>query len=319
MFWFVIAIIAALIGVIMIAKRRVDTDSGKLNIVGFGVILIVIAFGLFAVSGLKHVPGRNIGIPSTFSQVGATAYGPGYHETWDPFLNLTDATETIQVTTFTGCWGQYCTSDKQPRGNCLEVRIGGQQTACVDVTIKWQMNKSTAGRMYLDYANQEDNLVHAVRDYLVTPELRKAENDQLDAYNPILDSSSQVPGAGGGSLSSGKNTNSQYLAFANKVVEQVTKELGSQVTVLSVVQPLAYYNASTESFLHQIQNKAAEDQVALEQQKVNADTKTAFDKLGNPTVAQLINLCLNSTAPHAAGWTCWPGAGSNLAISSNSK
>lgn len=305
MFWLVLAVLLVVVGIILIAMKEVkssDRGGTPTSVRGIGILLIGLAFAFFAVGGVKHVPARNIGIPSSFSQVGADAYGPGYHETWKPWLNLTDATETIQTTAFTGCWGQYCTSDKQPRGNCLEVRIGGQQTACVDVTVKWQMNKATAGKMYLDYANQEDNLVNAVRDFLITQELHKAENTQLDGYNPITDAKDL-----------GTGSNSQYLTFANLVETQVARDLGSQVHIVSVNQPLAYYTASTEQFLHQIQNKAAEDQVAILQQKVNADQKLALSNLGQPTTAQLQYLCVTSTVVHAAGWSCF-GGNSQIAV-----
>src|SRR6185437_13285615 len=124
---FVIAVLV-LVGIGLIVKKSVGEGNDKTGVRGIGILLIVLSFGLFFIGGLKHVPSRSIGIPSSFSQVGSKAYGPGYHETWKPWLNLTDATETIQKTQFSGCWGQYCTSPNQPRGYCLEVRIGGQQT-----------------------------------------------------------------------------------------------------------------------------------------------------------------------------------------------
>jgi hypothetical protein len=317
--WLALSAVFAIIGIALVIRRRISPKKRgdePTSVVGLGVLLIVIAAGFFLVGGIKHVPARNIGIPSSFSNVSADAYGPGYHETFQPWLNLTDATETIQTTVFSGCWGQYCTSPNEPRGNCLEVRLGGQQTACVDVTVKWRMNKLTAGQQFLNYANQDNNLVSAVKDNLIIPELRNAENEQLDTYNPILDSSNATPTPVSSTTTPANTGNSQYLTFAHKVEAQVTKDLGNEVTIITVIQPLAYYNASTENFLHQIQNKAAEYQVAIEQQNVNSATKTAFNDLGNPTLPQLIELCLKSTEPHAAGWSCFPGSNSGLAISS---
>jgi len=299
---FAIAVLV-LVGIGLIVKKSVGEGNDKTGVRGIGILLIVLSFGLFFIGGLKHVPSRSIGIPSSFSQVGSKAYGPGYHETWKPWLNLTDATETIQKTQFSGCWGQYCTSPNQPRGYCLEVRIGGQQTACVDVTVKWRMNKQTAGQQYLNYANQDDNLVDAVRDNEIIPELHTAENTELDGYNPITDAKQLGTGA-----------NSQYLTFANLVEQKVKDDLGTQVQIISVNQPLAYYTASTETFLHQIQNKAAEDQVAILHQKVNSDQKLALENLGTPTLAQLEYLCVTSTVVHAAGWTCF-GGNSSIAVS----
>lgn len=307
MFWFILAIVLALAGIALIFIKAVQSEDGKkTSTVGIGIAVLVIAFLSFFVGGIKHVPARNIGIPTTFSNVQTNAYGPGYHVTWQPWKSLVDAPETIQTTKFEGCQGQYCTDPSQPRGNCLEVRIGGQQTACVDVTVQWRINPNGAGTLYNNYANQDDNLTDAIRDFLIDRELRTVENTDMDAYNPILDAQN----IGGGS------SNSTFLQFASQIQTQMQTDLGTDVTVIKVLQPLAYYTASTESFLHQIQNKSAEDQVAILQQKVNSDTAVALHNLGTPTADQLLYLCLTSVVPHAAGWNCdlFGGSSSNTAV-----
>lgn len=301
--------IFALVGVALVLIRKIEGDTRKgesdIHVRWIGVAFLIFAFILYGVGGLKHVPQRQIGIPSSFSNIQSDAYGAGYHVTWQPWINLTDVPETVQTTTFEGCWGAYCTDPSQPRGNCLEVRIGGQQTACIDVTVQWRVYRQTAGKLYNDYAGQDGNLITAARDYLVERDLRTVENTVLDGYNPITDQQNIATGS-----------NSLFLTFANQVKTEVQADLGSEVQVVALLQPLAYYGASTEGFLHTIQNTYAQDTIAKEQQVVNADRAAAFVKLGNPTLAQLIDLCLTSTVPHAAGWNCWPGSTSGLAISS---
>lgn len=287
---------------IWIGKLEGDRGQSDVHLRPVGVAMLIFAAILYTIGGIKHVPTRNIGIPSSLSNVGANAYSAGYHLTFQPWINLTDVPETYQTVNFEGCQGQYCTSPDQPRGNCLEVRIGGQQTACVDVTVQYQVNRNGAGTLYNHYAGQDGTLTTAIRDYLIDRELRTVENTDLDAYNPILDAKNFAAGGQAGA-------NSQFLKFASEIQGQMQQDLGSDITVVKVLQPLAYYTASTEGFLHQIQDKAAQDQVEIEQQQVNLDTKTALANLGTPTVAQLEYLCLTSTAPRPPGWTCNFGAG----------
>lgn len=309
MFWFVLSIICVIAAIAIQLLKPFGTEKDPHGSRAVVIALAIVAFGLFAWGGVKHVPARNIGIPNTFSNVSTDAVGPGYHETWEPWRSYIDVPETIQTTNFEGCWGQYCTSADQPRGNCLEVRIGEQQTACVDVTVQWQVNKDGAGTEYNNYVGQDGTLISAIRDYQIDRELRTVENTDMDGYSPILDAQNFTAKPGStcsdGTVSTtAKPCQSQFLTFAGEIDKQMQTDLGSDITIVKVLQPLAYYTASTEAFLHSIQNKAAEDQVQIEQQKVNSDTAIALKNLGTPTIEQLEYLCLTSTAEHAAGWTC---------------
>ena len=94
------------------------------------------------ISGLKSVPVKNIGVPHSYGSVHGGNYAPGIHETWTPWLHLTDINETVQTTTFEG-------------DNCLQVRVGGKQSACADITIQWQILPGAAG-LFSDYAKEGD-------------------------------------------------------------------------------------------------------------------------------------------------------------------
>ena len=78
----------------------------------------------------------------------------------------------MQTTTFEG-------------DDCLQVRVGGQQSACADITIQWQILPS-AGSLFSDYANQGD-LMAEVQNAVVIRELKQVVNEMLGDYNPITD------------------------------------------------------------------------------------------------------------------------------------
>lgn len=208
-------------------------------------------------------------------------YDPGSHQTWLPWEHIVDVDETIQQLKFEGCWGPYCSIPGEQRGNCLEVRIGGQQTACADVTVQYQVWKTAAGSLYSDYANQGD-LMSTIKDNLVERSLRTAMNNVLDAYNPITDTAALT----------GTATNSTYSSFQPQVTDQMRSDIGEQIDVRIVFMPLLHYDTQTQARLNQIQATYASDQIALEQINVNRDQAAAYQKLGNPTETDLIQTCL---------------------------
>jgi hypothetical protein len=133
---FVLAIIIGIIGLAMALLARLakgTTEYGKsfdarAGTRATGIVLMILAFLVFAVSGLKSVPTKNIGIPVAFGKITGQPFAAGIHETWTPWLHLADVSKRVQTTTF---------EVNQKTGNGgLDVRIGGQQTAQLDLTIQ---------------------------------------------------------------------------------------------------------------------------------------------------------------------------------------
>jgi hypothetical protein len=150
MFFFVLGIIVALIGLgfvfIAPATTREANQVKATRIIG--AVLVVIAFLFYAAGGIKSVPVKSIGVATSFGAVDGAPLTSGPHETWAPWKSVNVVDETIQTTTFEGCQGQFCEKGDEvgqtvpPAGDsgsstapCLEVRIGGQQEGCLDVTI----------------------------------------------------------------------------------------------------------------------------------------------------------------------------------------
>lgn len=313
--WFIIGIILAIAGLVLVigAKAFVREGSSPTGLRVLGVFLIVLFLPCFALAGLKSVPVKNVGVPQSFGAVHSGFYSPGIHETWDPFVHLTDVNETVQTTTFeTGS-----VPGQQPCQGGLAVRIGGQQAACADVTIQWQVLPSAAGLLFSDYANSttvdpvtgksvSGDLMTVITDAVVVRELKQVVNDQLGDYNPITDVQS-VTGA--------NNATSQFTGFGGIILKTMQGDIGTRIKVLNVLLPYVHYSSSVEDKLSAIQTAFANDAIAKENINVNHDQSLAFAKLGNPTLNQLINECLASTAQRPVGFQCFPGAASGLALS----
>jgi regulator of protease activity HflC (stomatin/prohibitin superfamily) len=258
---------------------------------------VIVGFALFTWGGVKSVPVKSIGVPQAFGAVTGSVYRSGIHETWEPWLHLTDVDETVQTTTFEG-------------DNCLTIRIGGQQSACADVTIQWQIRPGAADALFSDYANQGD-LMTTVTDAVVVRELKQVVNQVLGDYNPITD------------VQTVTNTNSatsQFSQFGPQILRAMQADIGNRIDVKTVLLPYIHYDAQVESKLNAIQQAFANEAIAQENVKVNQENALAFQKLGTPNVSQLIAQCLTDVKADSgslpAGFSCFPGSNSGLAISS---
>jgi regulator of protease activity HflC (stomatin/prohibitin superfamily) len=315
MFWFILGIISAIAGIVLVIGAKAFAGEGKspASFRVLGVVLIVLFLPLFAISGLKSVPVKNIGVPQSFGAVHSGFYNPGIHETWEPWLHLTDVDETVQTTTFeTGSQ-----PNQQPCQGGLAVRIGGQQAACADVTIQWQVLPAAAGSLFSDYANSttvdpvtgqpiSGNLMKVITDAVVIRELKSEVNDQIGDYNPITDVQS-VAGT--------NNATSQFTQFGPQILTAMQGKIGTRIHVLNVLIPYIHYSSTVEEKLAAIQQAYANFAIAQENVKVNHQQALAYAQLGQPTVAQLISECLTSTVPRPVGFQCFPGSASGLSIS----
>jgi regulator of protease activity HflC (stomatin/prohibitin superfamily) len=302
--WFIIAIIIWLAGLIAFAASFVSRDR-KARMIGAGILAVIVGFGIFAISGIKSVPVKNIGVPQSFGAVGSTIFGPGVHETWTPWLHVTDINETVQTTSFEDTGndnGSSCNGG-------LAVRIGGQQTACADVTIQWQIKPAAASALFSDYANQ-GNFMAEITNAVVVRELKQVVNEVLGDYNPITDVQ-QVTNTG--------TQTSEFSTFGPTILKDMQADIGSRVTVLTVLLPQLHYSTSIEDKLAAIQQAYADYAVAQENVKVNGENAAALQKLGAPNLNELIAQCLSdmkSLPSLPAGFSCIPGTGSGLSLSS---
>ena len=292
--WFILAILLWLAGIGCVAGAGLAEKDYRAGTRVIGAVAIIIGFALFAISGLKSVPVKNIGVPQSFGAVGNGYFSPGIHETWTPWKHLTDIDETVQTTTFEG-------------GNCLSVRIGGQQTACADITIQWQIKPQAAGSLFSDYANQ-GNLMTTVTDAVVIRELKQVVNQTLGDYNPITDVQN---------VTDTNSATSQFSQFGPTILNGMRADIGNRIDVLTVLLPYVHYDQQVEDKLNAIQQSFANYAIAQENVKVNQEQAQAYVKLGTPNLNQLVAQCLTDVKEDPnlpTGFSCIPGSGGTLSL-----
>lgn len=306
--WFILAIITWIIAVIaFISRWAVEETENRWVPTAVSIVAVVVGLALFALGGLKNVPVKNIGIPQSFGKIGSSVYEPGIHETWTPWLHLTDINETVQTTT-------YEDSGNDSGSSCnggLQVRIGGQQTACADLTIQWQIKPQAAGSLFSDYA-VSGNFMQEVTNAVVVRELKQVVNNVLGDYNPITDVQN---------VTNSSSSTSQFTTFSGTIEKDMRADIGNRITINAVLLPQLHYSSTIENKLAAIQQAYANDAVATENVKVNEENSLALQKLGTPSASQLSAECLTDlkdgmSAP--VGFQCFAGAGSNVSVSSGS-
>lgn len=295
--WFllVIACLTWLAALVTLAGAFIAEDY-KGAWAGAAALLALLGVLVFGLGGLKSVPVKTIGVPQSFGAVTGSVMDSGVHWTWAPWESVTNIDETIQTTTFEG-------------DSCLTVRIGGQQSACADVTIQWQILPGAAEGLFEDYANQGD-LMNTVTDSVVVREFKQVVNEVLGDYNPVTDVEN---------VSGSDSATSQFTAFGPTILKDMQADIGSRIKVDSVFLPKITYDPTVEHALESIQTANANYAVATENVKVNTEQAAALQKLGTPSLAQLAAQCLTDlrdgmSAP--TGFQCIPGSASDLALSS---
>jgi regulator of protease activity HflC (stomatin/prohibitin superfamily) len=298
MFWTVIAAIFLLGGIITawVAPKKVR-PAGTFAGAGGAVLGVLI----FVLAGINSVPVKNVGVVTSFGHVEGDMQ-PGFH--WLlPWKNVTNLSETIQTTEFYG---------PQPKGNCLDVRIGGQQLACLNLTIQWQIRDSAAPQLFNDY-DTSGNVQGQITDAVVIQELKSVVNQVMGDYNPIQDVSA-----------TGSAGNSQFSTFGPQILSRMRQDIGSQIDVRKLILSNAYYDGATQSRLNAIQQQYADTAIAQQQIQTNAAQAKANQALAksisdDPGVLvadcqQITLTAIKDGYQLPAGWNCGTTASMSLAI-----
>lgn len=242
-----------------------NSDDPRPVLKFFGVAAVVAGSLLFFLGGIRSVPVKAVGVVTSFGQVQGDLR-PGFH--WElPWKTANILDETIQTTTWAGKKG------------CLNIRIGGQQTACLYATIQWQIRDSAAPQLFNNY-DTSGNVEGAITTAVVVREFEAVVNQVMGDYNPIADVSANS-----------QSGNSQFSTFGPLVQAAMKRDIGSQILVRKVIIPFAQYDGSTQARLNTIQQQYAEAAIAKEQITVNDEQAQANAAIGAPTPQQLSTEC----------------------------
>lgn len=300
-FFIVLFVITLIITGIWLSIRRnknvqpADVRGARRVAIGAAIVTAIVLF----IACINTVGTKDVGIETAFGHTEGEL-GAGFHLT-APWINVTSMDAAIQTDSYVG------------RNNCLNVRVANQQTACVDISIRWRIEPQDA-----DYLFQNYRTFNNVRDSLVTRELTAAVNTQLGNYNPL----NSVAGASA--------SNPPLYVIARSVTLQMQREIGPDgIRVLSTIIPIMRFDTETQGRINQLQQQIALTRIAdqerltnLAQSKANAALSKSVNHSPNVLVAQcltILNQMVKQGQAVPAGFSCWPGSGVAGVIANSGK
>jgi len=266
---FILAMIILVLGLLGLVAAMVMDLSPKTDkygrserpLVGRGVAM-AIAIGIMALAGLivffdsfTIVPARNVGIVNTFGKAEA-ALDNGWH--WvKPWSSVETVDATVQNINLS-----------QDAKNCITVRLANQTTACVDVTVQWNIDqKANANELWQRYRGTNDDVVGNVGRNVVERELRRSLNVVFESYNPL----SVLTGGGA------PTTKTDDLAAT--ALKEMKQHVDSGIVVDTLRISLVHFDGVTQDKLNGYAQALADTQIATQQRLTAEQQKAANDVL----------------------------------------
>lgn len=278
--------------------------AGAARLLGSGVPLSAVAVGagalvlglvLTVASSYTAIGTQDIGVVTSFGKpTDALSNGVHFIAPWKKVTTLDGAIQTDSHT-----------NDGK---DCVKVRIAHQATACVDVSIRWQIRLTAADALFRSY-RQFDH----IRDSLVTRDLNSAMNDQFETYD-VLAINAQ-----------GVSTAPPASAIADRVLQEMKTKIGDQIDVLSVIIPVMHFDDSTQGRINALQAQIAQTRIA-EQAEQTAKAQASANRALAASVSRdpnvLVSRCydllaeaINKGYALPAGFSC-VGGGSAVVVPS---
>jgi regulator of protease activity HflC (stomatin/prohibitin superfamily) len=285
----ILAVVAVAVGK---GKSSTSKSDAKVTI-AFALVAGAFAILFMFLSSFTMVGTKDVGVVTSFGKTsGELSNGLHFIAPWEQVTSLDAAIQT----------------DNHTGNTCISVRIANQQTACVDVSIRWRIRPKHADELYQNYHSFIN-----LQDSLVTRELTSAVNNQLATYNPLNSVNLGTP-------SQGETPNPSLADVALSVTKQMRSEIGSQIEVLNTIIPIITFDPETQSRINQLQQQIALTRIAEQQIVTNTAQAQANNALArsvdtntNVLVAQCLNILstmVKNGQSVPVGFSCWPGSGS---------
>ncbi|WP_246119744.1 SPFH domain-containing protein [Aeromicrobium flavum] len=295
-----VALVAGVVVSILAARhlRAQSKPSGPAT--GSAVVLGLLALVIAVLSMTAIVPTREIGVVTSFGRP-IDVWSNGLHVK-APWQKVNKLDGTIQTDNFTGA------------DRAIDIRIGNGSTSGVDATIRWRIRLDAGKELYQDYRQMEN-----IRDSLVTRELKAALNEVLGDYDPLVSVKAGI-GSDGATTSAGVDLN----AYSQQVHEALSKRVGEDVEVLSVILPIIRFDQQTQEKINAYQAEVANTRIA-EQREATAKAQAQANKNLAGSVSRdpnvLVSKCLDALEEMVKagqnvpiGFSCWPGSGGTSVV-----
>jgi regulator of protease activity HflC (stomatin/prohibitin superfamily) len=333
--WFIFGLILLLISVIgMITfgfglrkylRRRADGRNPDAPAVSALVAVVCLVLGglIIMFDSMTFVGARNDGIVVEFGRVKGSL--PAGQHWVDPWASVEKVDATVQNINLNADLGQWANK------NCttVAVRMQNGMTACLDLTLQWNIEETHASDLWQRYRGNNDKVVANIGTNVVERELRRALNDVFANYDPFSAMAAQEA-ATGNVVASNTTPNPSTIStdvLASQALAQLKQNVDAGITVDKLLISLVHYDATTQSKLDGLAQAIADTRIATQNKLTAEQQKEANDLLASASsnddgvkFQNCINLLLNLAAkdqlknlPVNAA-QCVAGAGSSTPV-----
>jgi regulator of protease activity HflC (stomatin/prohibitin superfamily) len=308
----VILALAALVASLLLARGSASRVlAGRIRISGFAALALGIV--VLIASSVTSIGTKQLGVLTTFGRPsGYLTNGLHVKLPWQAVTTLNDA---VQTDTYASDGGAQGRKQGGAVDTCINVRIARQATACVNVSIRWQIKAQ--GVDYL-FRNFRDNT--AITDNVVLRDLQQAMNEKFVDYDPL------------GIDANGNSTNEPLSATGTKtnlssdVLGQMESEIGQWIDVQSVIIPLLNFDTATQDRINQLQQQVAltriaqqAEQTARAQAAANKALATSVSSDPNVLVSKCLDILQDAVSKGQAlpaGFSCFGPSSAAVAVPS---
>jgi regulator of protease activity HflC (stomatin/prohibitin superfamily) len=267
-------------------------------------LIALVALGLLSLvtANLAIVGTKKVGVVTTFNKPVGNLDN-GLHLVWF-WQKVHEMDGAIQTDNF------LCGRNaEEGHDGGIDVRIGNQSVACLDVTLRWRIRQDASEDLYRDYRGFDH-----VRESLVVRDLNQSLNDVFVDYNPLANVNQDTPTSGPSLEELSKRTHDAMVA-----------RVGKQIEILSVFIPIVHHDKQTQTKINQYQAAKADTriatqkiQTALKEAEANKALRSSISNDPNVLVSKCLDLVKTGVAL-PAGFSCWPGGGGAVVVPSANK
>lgn len=297
--WFLLAPVFAGMAINESDAPEIKTVNRIIASVVLGISFIFLLFASLTIVGT-----HDIGVLTTFGRPdGALSNGLHFKAPWQ---NVTKLDGRIQTDTYAS--NGYNGSDQQGAiDGCVNVRIARQATACVNVTIRWQLDQKGVDYLFKNFKTNDN-----IRDNLLHRDLQTAVNVAFSRYDPL------------GLDKNGMSTQPSTGELAQQVQTSLDQQVGEWLQIQKVFIPIFNFDPDTQKRLNQLQLQVAQTRIA-QQAEQTATAQAAANRALRESVSNdpnvLVSKCLDILAESVqkgmalpAGFSCFGSTGTAVAV-----
>jgi regulator of protease activity HflC (stomatin/prohibitin superfamily) len=209
-------------------------------------------------------------------------------------------------------------------GNSINVKIADGGDADVYLSYRWRINPDGADKVFQDYRGSDLGITKAVRQALVSTNIKAAINEELGTYDPLSNTGVLGKDATPEEVAALKvNVVPDYKALnlaIQKNVEAKIKGLGDLIDIQSVTISGVKLPETTQKRINAFNASVQDTKIALQEVQTKIAQATGNNELAkslqDPNV--LVSKCFDAlasgdfTAP--AGFSCWSGGSGGVVI-----